>query len=191
MGSMHLSKDEFARLPTAPPDPIMLGSRGERPLNYNSATGRWLYKQSHMPLGVHAGKIMERVPGCYLKALCRCFDDRLAFVEEEPPVFFKDETQRKRWYPVISYCRRHWDWVVNMAETEEERAAQRPAEAPKPPQRSRNYDLRLPMTNIDLERCKTTLSPKYCCELCHDNEAEPCACPPATRTARNKARRRQ
>ncbi len=85
----------------APPDPVMLGARGERPLNYNSAVGRWLMHQSHMPLGIHAGKIMQRVPAAYLLETAR-----------QPWCRGKD------WFPVLSYVRRHRSEIEDRARTE-------------------------------------------------------------------------
>jgi len=183
-----MSKAEFIRLPTAPPDPVLQGARGERALNFNSATGRLLYKQNHMPMGIHAGKIMERVPGRYLMALRQAFGFRKPF-DEEPRlnIDFKEAKARHTWFPVFSYCERHWEWIVNMAETEAEKEAQ---EGPAP-QKTRDYPLRFNCTLIGLDAAKRTTSPKFKCELCHDNEQEPCECTPATRTARNEARSKQ
>lgn len=41
----------------------------------NAATGTTLYHQSAMPVGIHAGKIMERVPADYLLRMARLAKD--------------------------------------------------------------------------------------------------------------------
>jgi hypothetical protein len=178
---------DLPRIPSAPPDPVALGAAGERPINYNSATGRTLYKQSHMPIGIHAGKIMERVPGGYLVAFRHAFGFRRMF--EEEGIDFRDAENRQRWFPVFSYCSRHWDWIINMKETEDERAAQVPDDLPPPPP-ARDYWLKIPCTLISPDKCHTHLI-KYRCEICHDNELTDCTCPRDFRHTRNQARERQ
>lgn len=99
--NMNLGRDELIRLPTAPPDPIMLGAKGQRPFNYNSATGRVLFHQNHMPMGEHAGKIMERVPGQYLLF-----------------VYSQSWSCSKKWFPVRSYVERHLEEIQQRAARE-------------------------------------------------------------------------
>lgn len=48
------------------PDPVLVDAAARRP-HTNAATGRVLFRQSVMPIGKHAGKIMERVPLDYLR----------------------------------------------------------------------------------------------------------------------------
>lgn len=101
---MHRS--DFRKLDKAPPDPIMLGAQGKRPINYNSATGRVLFHQNHMPIGEHAGKIMERVPAQYFLF-----------------IYSQSWSCSKKWFPVRSYVERHKEEI-------EIRAAKEAAKAP-------------------------------------------------------------
>lgn len=50
----------------APPDPVAQAASAGR-VHVNAATGRTLFRQSIMPVGVHRGKIMERLPAEYLR----------------------------------------------------------------------------------------------------------------------------
>ena len=61
------AKEAFYMLPQVP-DPVLVAAAQRRP-HRNAATGRVLYHQSVMPLGQHAGKIMERVPAAYFLCL--------------------------------------------------------------------------------------------------------------------------
>ena len=144
---------------TAPPDPIIQGARGERQVNYNSATGRVLFHQSHMPLGEHAGKIMERVPAKYL------LDRFHTYGRQKPEV-------RQRWFPIWSYVQRH------LAEIE----ARAGGEKDSP----REYNLIIHTRLVAVEKSHT-LDPRAKCELCHD-APQPCECNAQARMARVTAR---
>jgi len=98
----NLRADEFKVDRRPPPDPIMQGARGERMINYNSAVGRWLFHQSHMPLGEHAGKIMQRVPAAYL-----------LHVAKQP------YARQRNWFPVLSYVQRHRQEIEERAKSEQ------------------------------------------------------------------------
>lgn len=139
-----------------PPDPIMQGASGDRPLNYNSATGRVLFHQSHMPLGQHAGKIMERVPALYLLDRFKTYGRQNADV-------------RQRWFPVWSYVERH------LAEVEARAATEKPST-------QREYNLIMHTRLIAPDKA-TTRNPHYKCEACHD-EPIPCTCDAPARLAR-------
>jgi len=166
---MHLSKSEMPPIPSAPPDPILLGARGDRRLNYNSATGRRLFHQSHMPLGRHAGKIMERVPAAYLVEF---YDCRYAEMSTQ---------QRKDWYPVWCYCDTHIKDLRCRVETELVLTDLKP----KLP---REYTLRLKCTLISLTAAATSQSPHHKCEICHDIAGVKCDCDPVLKNKRNMSR---
>jgi hypothetical protein len=142
-----------------PPDPIALGAEGKRAPNVNSATGRVLFHQSHMPLGCHAGKIMERVPA-----------EHLLWIRNQP--FARNDL----WFPVWSYVDRHHEEIKARA------LAEKPA--------AREYNLIIHTRLISATEAGKTRNAIYRCELCHDEE-KPCDCDPATRTARNQARKKK
>jgi len=167
--AFNLRRSDFAKLPTAPPDPITQGARGERRVNYNSATGRRLFHQSHMPLGIHAGKIMERVPAAYLLEF---FQNGYASMSTE---------QRQSWWPVWKYCEFNLDAIRLRKQTELVTQNLKP----KLP---REYTLRLRCNLVTLERANRSKSPADKCEICHDDEAAECACDHGLRVRRNQKR---
>lgn len=62
-GSEPCAKERFYQLQPVP-DPVVVAAVQRRP-HRNAATGRTLFHQSVMPVGLHLGKIMERVPADY------------------------------------------------------------------------------------------------------------------------------
>lgn len=141
-----------------PPDPVAQGAAKGIP-NRNSAVGFWLHHQSHMPLGPHAGKIMQRVPAAYLLQL-----------------YDRAETQRDRsWFPVWSYIDRHLEEIRTRAATEK----------PAPTRNTVDFGTTL----VSLARANASTYWKERCELCCDRAHEKCECDPAKRAARNQARR--
>lgn len=156
---MTLFIDPFDDPFKPPPDPILLGARGQRPINYNSAVGRKLFHQSHMPLGEHAGKLMERVPAAYLLQRYRAFLKGI-----------RNRQERKAWFPVFSYVDRHFHELESRAATED--AKPKPEPAP-----------RLDATLVSPDVASACSSPSVRCELCHDAPV-PCECDPKWRTER-------
>lgn len=65
MFSAERSAAERFYLQPAPEDPVLRDAAARRP-HVNAATGTTLFHQSMMPVGQHAGKIMERMDAAYL-----------------------------------------------------------------------------------------------------------------------------
>lgn len=61
------ARERFYQL-DAVPDPVLEAAKTGRG-HYNAATGRTLFHQSVMPMGSHAGKLMEQVPAKYFLTL--------------------------------------------------------------------------------------------------------------------------
>ncbi len=154
-----------SRLPSAPPDPIMLGAQGLRPLNYNSALGRILMHQSHMPIGRHAGMIMQYVPARYLLEKFATFKDQ------------RDDV-RKDWFPVYSYVERHKAEIELRALDELSRGAKV----------QRDYSVMIRCNLIAPDQTAKAWNPAHKCEVCLDVEATACTCNPQTRAYRNQKR---
>ena len=70
----------------------------------NAATGKTLFSQSAMPIGIHVGKDMERVPARYLLRM-----ERLAEAMPSGP-----------WREVADYVKRHREEIVLRKRTESE-----------------------------------------------------------------------
>ena len=164
MSTMHMTRAEFGRLQGPPPDPVMQGARGERRLNYNSATGQRLFRQNHMPIGRHAGKIMQNVPAGYLLR-----------VRTEFPTWPK--RKRALWFRVWDYVDREIEFVTLMAETAQE--------APAKPSLPRQQGILISPT-----AASRTVNTRYRCELCHDDATmhPDCQCDHTARKQRNAQR---
>jgi hypothetical protein len=153
---------DLPQLPTAPPDPVMQGARGERRMNYNSALGYILMRQSHMPMGRHAGKIMQNVPADYLLEIYRDYDTL-------------DHADLWLWRFVYDYICRDLEFIQLRAESQT-------------PSADMPYVKRFDGTLVDLQQAAIRYEAKYRCELCHDSPSESCLCNPQRRYERNLAR---
>lgn len=146
---------------TAPPDPVLNGARAGRP-NYNSATGFKLFHQSMMPLGEHAGKIMQRVPA----------RDLLKYHAEFRTLERKD---KRKWFPIYSYVQRHLKEIQQRSQTE------------RIPEKQRDYIIIHQSIFVSAQEASKTTLPRYKCEICRD-EPVPCECDPEKRLTRARAR---